>query len=871
MKSSKYFSLVALNILTCLPISPMLYAEQETKAQTQAETTTATKKKVNILENQLKQILKIFNAIDFNLESLGGFIREDAVETNDKDKLISRLTGIRRQISAFRQSTVGHIDEQALYILLEFAEGIMDHIECALDNGFKKLPEFNGDQIITRSKSKNATTDDIDLMIKVIDGRIESFKDKSENVGLSFYNIFYRQTFDKYVYEWWEKYNVTEKVFYTTFVTAAGVYFWYWFNSSQGGTPNQNGEIHSSINEDDGFFMRAAKSAHDKINGWIRGTLGWPYPEEYISRLDIQNYELDHEVGKLGQSEHRIFQATKGYMPIGSMIFWGALQTIAMEKLYQAKDWIAEKLDNLHNWLKGGIYRKRSKEARNKPYRFEPEITFDDIIGQEHAKQILSEVLQYIEDAERFDRTRLAPEKGYLLTGATRTGKSYIAEALSGEIIEILKRQGRDEDEFGFWKLPARALSGKGNISKIVEMFKKWAPCVVFIDEIDMLGLQRDRNSELLAEFLDALSGCFNNDPKKAVIFIAATNKPENLDDSLRARGRFGKEIRFEYPSYANRKEYILKKLEGLTCNTDLFDIDKLARETEGKSFEDIQAILRSAFFKTKIQGQVLTQQHLEGALDLELRNIIESDYLDLPEYDTRVLAVHMAGHALMQMLLPTNELLAKVTIKPMTARVRETSVFSQYHTEQAPGIEYGKMFTYHINDTLDFASKEELINICKIKLAGRVAEQLLLGSATNNNMKTCSSHDKPMAFNIAKEIILDGLYEGQVANSKKMQNKIIDDAYALLELYEKEVTEILEQFKDTLVILALGLQEFKELSLEQVQGIMQLVKEAQEKEAKKEDGDDSKTDESADNNNNANVSKAVKDELGIEEVQVSN
>ena len=204
----------------------------------------------------------------------------------------------------------------------------------------------------------------------------------------------------------------------------------------------------------------------------------------------------------------------------------------------------------------------------------------------DHAKQVLGDIVKYINDPESYDRAGLTPAMGYLLFGPTRTGKSMIAEGLAGELQKI---KG-SSDDFPFFVIEARYIAAEGNFNMIMNIIKNYAPCIIFIDEIDMLPLHRDKNkgkNTVLQEFLSTISGCMNgNNPDKQVIIIAATNRPDKLDPSLRSR--LSVHIPFEYPSFIHRAEHLIREVEGKGLPVDQFDIRKLAEQTEGCSFQQV-------------------------------------------------------------------------------------------------------------------------------------------------------------------------------------------------------------------------------------------------------------------------------------------
>jgi cell division protease FtsH len=315
------------------------------------------------------------------------------------------------------------------------------------------------------------------------------------------------------------------------------------------------------------------------------------------------------------------------------------------------------------------------------------------------------------------------------------------------------------------------------------------------------------------------MSGCLeNNDPSKPVIIIAATNKPENLDIALRQRGRFGKEIRFEYPSAKERRDYFMQKLNTLAINTDAFNVEQLIKDTEGCSYEQMNALIRSAFQKAKINGELLTQAHLDEALDREIRHIIMAPLREINENEKRLIAAHQAGLALAVMLLNGNQKLSKVTIRPFLTEIREESVWDQYYLsedQKQKKISYGRIYTHHDHDTVNFDSFNEKINTCKILLAGHAAETILLGSCGYSYHPEVSQR----AFDIAKSIVLQGIDINTLPDDLKTQ--YIEKALALRKTYEQEIMALLSAHKDALKLIADALQERETLSYEDIDALL--------------------------------------------------
>lgn len=505
-------------------------------------------------------------------------------------------------------------------------------------------------------------------------------------------------------------------------------------------------------------------------------------------------------------SEHKTGTAAVGVGLFG-------LATYAYYKIWakHGNDW----KKNLNRWfekLKGGAIAKNAEK-----YDFViSSITFDDIIGLEYEKSLIYPHLKYIKDPERWDANGLTPPTGILLTGPTRAGKTFFAKAICGEI----HRQNPDK-QIRFVSIDVHDIKADG-INTWMGVAKMLAPCVLFIDEIDLLGLQRSQDKSLLSDFLQALSGITEKDPKRQVIVVGTTNKPENIDTALIQSGRFALEIRFKYPNLKERKEFIRKRLEKFAIDPEVFeiDIDKLARETHEKSFEDIKLVMDTAFIQVGIKGQIISQDILESALDVQLRRVIDIDTKQISETEKRLIAAHYAGQTLTHILLNMEEKIAKTTIRQAVVKVKEESVWTQYdnkdHQKQI-GLDHGALFTYFENDSYDIKNEVENIKKAKTFLGARIAERIL----THN----CSIHfgwKKNAAYNIVKAIVADGVDIKSTSESR--QNAICDETDGRLKEFEKEVEALLLEHKDTLAAIAQELYTKQALTLDQVQKIIEKV-----------------------------------------------
>ena len=198
-----------------------------------------------------------------------------------------------------------------------------------------------------------------------------------------------------------------------------------------------------------------------------------------------------------------------------------------------------------------------------------------------------------------------------------------------------------------------------------------------------------------------------------------------------------------------------------------------------------------------------------------EIHKIARHEELNLSEKEQKIIATHMAGHTIARMTFPTQLELSCVTIKSVNEKIKERSVWDQYYKEKEPGQVYGKIFTHCPHDSTGNNNNQALRNECKILLAGRIAEKIILGSISSNNKRSCSGTCKPNAFTIAKLTLLNGLDEDQF--SKAQKENLIERTHALLEELEREVTKVFEEQKPFIEFVSDMLMKHKTISQEDI------------------------------------------------------
>lgn len=419
----------------------------------------------------------------------------------------------------------------------------------------------------------------------------------------------------------------------------------------------------------------------------------------------------------------------------------------------------------------------------------------------------------FFKNVKRYILAGIKPPKALLLTGPSGCGKSYIIKALAGSVQDYYKKNNMPED-FGLIFVSPEMVKKEGLANIFFYALYK-APCILFFDEIHMLALQAGMSQGALTEFLTLLDDlALNQDPNTQIIVIGATNRPDLLDTALKRSGRFTV-VPCLMPTFEQRKHMFMVKckkslaLEGI-------DFDLLAHLTEGCSFADINKVFETAEYYAQKTG--INQQHLYRALNDVVRKIKTG--FNLSETEGRRIAIHQSAVSLAYLALkPENINFESVTIQSYEKMIQEKYDWQikaeNIDIKKMHKPKYGMTFIWHDNEVLQSYDIDTKVKLCKIQLAGVVAQRLLLGS------EAYCKRDRRRAYAKACEIILRGLSMKDL--SKKQQEEIKDQALALVKKCEDEMGELIEQHKDQLMNLAQLLQEKLMLTHDEVAAVLQL------------------------------------------------
>jgi cell division protease FtsH len=356
-------------------------------------------------------------------------------------------------------------------------------------------------------------------------------------------------------------------------------------------------------------------------------------------------------------------------------------------------------------------------------------VTFKDVAGVEEAKEELREIIEFLREAQKFQKLGGRIPKGVLLVGPPGTGKTLLARAVAGEAnVPFFSISGSDFVEMFVGV-------GASRVRDLFEQGKKNAPCIIFIDEIDAVGRHRgaglggghDEREQTLNQLLVEMDGFESNE---GVILMAATNRPDVLDPALLRPGRFDRRVVVSRPDVRGREEILRVHTRKIPLAEDV-DLQVLARGTPGFSGADLANMVNEAALAAARQNRkAVLMFDFEVAKDKVLMGV-ERKSLILSDDEKKVTAYHEAGHALVAAKLPGSDPVHKVTIIPR-------------------GMALGVTMQLPIDDRHNY-TKEYLKTDLAILMGGRIAEELFL-----NQMSTGAGNDIERATEMARKMVCE-------------------------------------------------------------------------------------------------------------------
>ncbi|KKP35587.1 MAG: ATP-dependent zinc metalloprotease FtsH [candidate division TM6 bacterium GW2011_GWF2_32_72] len=419
---------------------------------------------------------------------------------------------------------------------------------------------------------------------------------------------------------------------------------------------------------------------------------------------------------------------------------------------------------------------------------------FNSVAGAAEAKEELQEIVDYLKDPSKYARLGAKVSRGTLLIGEPGNGKTLLARAVAGEAnCPFLSISGSDFVEMFVGV-------GASRVRDLFAQARSLAPCIVFIDEIDTVGRQRgtglgggnDEREQTLNQLLTEMDGFEDNNA--SVIVIAATNRPDVLDNALLRPGRFDRKVMVPYPDLKSRLEILKVHGKKIKLNTTSVDYDKLARGTVGFTGADLANLVNEAAVHASRNNKPLVDiEDFEEARDKVLLGK-ENKSILLTDEDKKVTAYHEAGHAIMTLLQPEEtDPLHKVTIVPR-------------------GFALGVTHSMPERDKYS-SSKNEMLARIRTMLGGRAAEELVFGKlmtgASNDFEKTselvrnmiCKYGMSDLGMIVYKQG--DNTFKYSEDTAKKIDQeatKIVNDCYAETKKTLSEHRNMLDKLSSELI-----------------------------------------------------------------------
>ena len=355
-------------------------------------------------------------------------------------------------------------------------------------------------------------------------------------------------------------------------------------------------------------------------------------------------------------------------------------------------------------------------------------ITFNDVAGEDEAKELLTEIVDFLHNPKKYQEIGAVCPKGALLVGPPGTGKTLLAKAVAGEAnVPFFSMSGSEFVEM---------FVGMG-ASKVRDLFKQAnekAPCIVFIDEIDTIGKKRDNagyggndeREQTLNQLLTEMDGF---DASKGVVILAATNRPDSLEPALLRPGRFDRRIPVELPDLKGREEILKVHAKKVRLGDDI-DFNAIARAASGASGAELANMVNEAALRAVRENRkFVTQADLEESIETVIAGYQKKNQV-LSAKEKLIVSYHEIGHALVAALQTHSAPVTKITIIPRTSGALG-------YTMQVEAEERNLM------------SKEELVNKIATLTGGRCAEKLIFDSIT-----TGASNDIEQATKLARAMI---------------------------------------------------------------------------------------------------------------------
>jgi cell division protease FtsH len=445
----------------------------------------------------------------------------------------------------------------------------------------------------------------------------------------------------------------------------------------------------------------------------------------------------------------------------------------------------------------------------------QPTVTFDDVAGEDEAKEELLEVVEFLREPQKFIALGARIPKGVLLVGAPGTGKTLMAKAVSGEAgVPFFSISGSEFVEMFVGV-------GASRVRDLFDQAKRQSPCIVFVDEIDAVGRHRgaglggshDEREQTLNQLLVEMDG-FDTDTN--IIIMAATNRPDILDPALLRPGRFDRRVVLDRPDIRGREEILKVHIKGKPLDKDV-DLNVIARGTPGFVGADIENLVNeAAILAARRNKKVIGQTEFQESIERVIAGPERKSRL-INEEEKKIIAFHEAGHAVVMQVIPEHDTVQKVSIIPR-------------------GMAGGYTMALPEDDRTLISRKKLLAQMIGL-MGGRVAEEMVFDDFTSGASDDLERATKlartmvtrlgmsdqmgPIVYGKKEELVFLGREISEQRDySEKIAEKIDQEVKSFVSLAYQEAKKILTEYRDTLDAIATRLLEVETLNREDFEEI---------------------------------------------------
>ncbi len=449
-----------------------------------------------------------------------------------------------------------------------------------------------------------------------------------------------------------------------------------------------------------------------------------------------------------------------------------------------------------------------------------PQVTFKDVAGAEEVKEEVKEIIEFLKNPNKFLKFGAKIPKGVLLVGPPGCGKTLVAKAIAGEAgVPFFSVSGSEFVEMFVGV-------GASRVRDLFTQARSYAPCIVFVDEIDAVGRHRgagigggnDEREQTLNQLLVEMDGF---DPHTGIIIVAATNRPDILDPALLRPGRFDRRVIVGLPDTKEREE-ILKLHAKNKPMDDSINLGAIAQQTAGFTGADLENLLNEAALLTVRQSlEKITQNEIEEAIDKVIAGP-EKKSLVLSDEEKRIIAYHETGHAVVTKALPSGDLVHRISVV-------SRGMALGYNVQLPERDKY-------------LQRKSELLNKISSLLGGRAAEEIVIGEvstgaandlerATDIAMKMVRAYGMseklgPITFGKENELIFLGKELGEERNYSENTANVIDaEVKKIVELCYEAAKQVIKKQIAAVNTIATALLEKETLQGDELKSLLSLIK----------------------------------------------